>query len=131
MTLLLVSIGCCLGVFTLTRIISTIISKRRCQAEAARRGCKPAPALTSWGFLGLAPILDHLKATREERGPQQFVKYLDELGIRGSIHTARVEGNSVLSSIKRALEFDRDSVGLRSAGDKGSGECEGSFQFKL
>lgn len=92
MTLMSLGIGCGLAVLILTRIISSVIAKRRRHAEAARLGCKPAPALPNRGFLGLRRVLDHLKATREERGPQQFVEAFNELGTSGKVHTARVEG---------------------------------------
>lgn len=98
MTLLSLGIGCGIAVLILTRIISTVTAKRRCQAEAARLGCKPAPALPNMGFLGLTVVLSYLKATREERGPQRFVEALNELGTSGKVHTARVEvlGSEVL-----------------------------------
>lgn len=105
MTLLSLGIGCGLAVFILTRIISSVIAKRRCQAEAARLGCKPAPALRNMGFLGLTRILDYLKATREERGPPQFVEVMNELGTSGKVHTARVEGDSHSVIDEEGLEF--------------------------
>ena len=94
MTLLSLGIGCGIAVLILTRIISTVIAKRRCQEEAARLGCQPAPAIPNIGFLGLTRILDHLKAIREERGLQQFVEAMNELGTSGTVHTARVEGKT-------------------------------------
>ncbi|CAD6592649.1 MAG: hypothetical protein ASARMPREDX12_006293 [Alectoria sarmentosa] len=98
MTFLSLGIGCSLAVFILTKVISIVIAKRRCQAEAARQGCKPAPAIPNLGFLGLTRILDYLKATREERGPPQFVDAMNELGTNGEVHTARVQvlGSEVL-----------------------------------
>lgn len=114
MTFLSLGIGCSLAAFILTRIISIVIAKRRCQAEAARQGCKPAPAIPNLGFLGLTRILDYLKATREERGPPQFVDAMNELGTSGEVHTARVQGESRSSCVDpwRVLDIDADSVGL-------------------
>ena len=94
MILLSLGIGCGLVFFILNRIIATLTARRRCQAEAARQGCMPAPAVPSKGFLGLIGLLDVLKATREERGPQQFVEAMDELGASGEVHTSRIEGES-------------------------------------
>ena len=91
MTLLSLGIGCGLAVLVLTKIISSVIIRRRWQVEAARQGCEPAPAL-SMGFLGLARILQFLRATREERGPPQVVKAFDELSNNGIVHTARATG---------------------------------------
>ena len=90
--MILPSLGVGFAIFVLTKIISSVITRRRCQAEAARQGCEPAPALRNMGFMGLNRILDYLKATREERGPPQFVEAMNELGISGNVHTARVEG---------------------------------------
>ena len=94
MTLLSLSIGCVLVVLSSYKIISSLITRRRCQAEAARQGCEPAPALRNMGFLGLTRIRSYLKAMREERGPQEFVQAMNELGTSGNIHTARVQGIS-------------------------------------
>lgn len=98
MTLLSLGIGCGLAVLILTRIISTVTAKRRCRAEAARQGCMPAPTIPNRGFLGLTRILEYLKATREERGPQVFVDAMNELGTSGNVHTARlgVLGSEIL-----------------------------------
>lgn len=116
MTLLSLGIGCGIAVLILTRIISTVTAKRRCQAEAARLGCKPAPALPNMGFLGLTVVLSYLKATREERGPQRFVEALNELGTSGKVHTARVEGEfrafRAGPSMWRVLMLTLDSVWL-------------------
>lgn len=94
MALISLGIGCGLAVLILTRIISTLTSQSRCRAEAARQGCKPAPAIPNRDFLGLTRILDYLKATREERGPPLLVDAMNELGTSGEVHTARVQGES-------------------------------------
>ena len=119
MTLLSLSIGCGLAVLILSKIISSVITRRRCQAEAARRGCEPAPALRNMGFMGLTLTFDYLKAMREERGPPMFVEAMNELGTNGNIHTARVEGESHSVAERRIFDFDADSVGLRGTGDPG------------
>ena len=90
--MILLTLGIGFAVFVLTKIFSSVITRRRCRAEAARQGCEPAPAIRNMGFMGLNRILDYLKATREERGPPQFVEAMNELGTSGNVHTARVEG---------------------------------------
>ena len=94
MTLLSLGIGLGLAVFILTKIISSVITWRRCQAEAARQGCEPAPAISDVWSVGLALILGHLKAGYEERGPPYMVKTMNKLGPSGEVHTARVKGES-------------------------------------
>ena len=94
MILLPLGIGCGLVVFILNGIIATLTSRRRCQAVAARQGCMPAPAVPRKGFLGLIRLLDLLKATREERGPQHMVEAMDELGASREFHTCRIECES-------------------------------------
>ena len=108
MMLLPLGVGCGLVVFILNEIFTNLITRRRCQAEAARRGCMPAPAVPSKGFLGLIRLLEVLKATREERGPQHFVEAMDELGAKGEVHTSRIEceSRSVLT------QYSRDSCVL-------------------
>ena len=108
MILLPLGVGCGLVVFILNGIFASLITRRRCQAEAARRGCMPAPAVPSKGFLGLIRLLDVLKATREERGPQYFVETMDGLGAKGAVHTSRIEceSRSVLT------QYSRDSCVL-------------------
>ena len=105
MSLLSFAIGCGLAVFILTRIISNVITKRRWRAEAARQGCKPAPTIRNTGFLGLKLILGHLKTTREERGPLQFVKLMNKLGTGGNVHTVRVKGDSSSVMGDESFEF--------------------------
>ena len=94
MTLLSLSIGCGLAVLVSYKIISFLITRRRCQAEAARQGCEPAPTLRNMGFLGLTRIMNYLKAMREERGSPEIVEAMNELGTGGNIHTARAQGIS-------------------------------------
>ena len=91
MTLLSLGIGCGLAILVLTKVISTVIIRRRWQVEAARQGCEPAPTI-SMGFMGLVRILGYLRASREQQGPPQFVKAFDELSIDGNLHTARAQG---------------------------------------
>ena len=118
MILLSLSIGCAFSLLVLvcSKIISGLIAKRRCQTEAVRLGCEPAPAVPTMGFLGLTRLLDHLKASREERGSQQFVEVMNELGQSGTVHTCRVKGKPrsfrADPLIWRVLEFDMSSVGL-------------------
>lgn len=128
MTFLSLGIGCGLAFLILSRVVSIVIAKRRCLAEAARLGCEPAPAAPKLGFLGLTTILKYLKAMREERGPQEIVDFLNGVGTFGQVHTARVEGDSHSAGIERALNFDIDSVGLGNTDDPGPGECEGNIR---
>ena len=94
MTLLLLGFGCGLAVLISYKIISSVINRRRCQAEAARHGCESAPAFRNMGFLGMTQIMTYLRAMREERVPQVFVEALNELGTSGNTHTARLQGIS-------------------------------------
>ena len=128
MVFMLLGIGCGLAILVLTKTISVGLAKRRCLAEAARLGCEPAPAMPNGGFLGLARILDYLKAMRDQRGPQKFVDSMNEMGICGKVHTARVEGGYHSAGMKRVFSIDRDSVGLGNTGDSGPRECEGSIR---
>lgn len=96
MALLSLGIACCLVVLLLTKTIVTLIAKRRYQGEAARQGCEPAPLVPRKGFLGLIRVWDNLKAIREERGPQLYVEALNETGTSEDIHTAQLEGDSLL-----------------------------------
>ena len=104
MTVLSLAIGCGLAILILTKIISSVIIRRRWQVEAARHGCEPAPTIRM-GFMGLVRILRYLRAAHEEQGPPQVVEALDELGISGNVHTARATGehNSVVH--ERSLWF--------------------------
>ena len=112
MTLLSLGIGGCLAFLILTRIVSTLTVKRRCQAEATRQGCEPAPLIPRKGFLGLTRMLDYLKATREERGPPHFVDTMNGMGKSGTVHTARVEGNFRPIHMETFSNFDANSTGL-------------------
>ena len=112
MALLSLGIGCCLAFLILTRIISTLTVKRRCQAEATRQGCEPAPVIPKKGFLGLTQMLDYLKATSEERGPPHFVDTIDGIGKSGTVHTARIEGDSCLIEMETFLIVDANSTWL-------------------
>ncbi len=94
MALLSLGIGFGLLVLTLSWTFSNLTAKRRCQAEAARQGCMPAPAVPHKGFWGLTRLLEVLKATQEERGPQQIVEIMNELGTKKEVHTARLESKS-------------------------------------
>ena len=91
MTLLSLGIGCGLAVLVFTKIISSLIIRRRWQSEAARQGCEPAPTIYM-GLLGLGRILRFLRAASEERAPPQVLKAFDELGIDGDVHTAQAKG---------------------------------------
>jgi cytochrome P450 len=63
--------------------------KRRHAQEAARRGCSPAPVMPRKGFLGFGRLLEGLRATRTDRGPQYVIEALDgEMG--KDVHTVVV-----------------------------------------
>ena len=83
-------LGVAIGVVALAIIktISTILSRRWLAAETIRHGCKPAPALAKRDPLGLLRILDILRATKEERGPQYMGGLMNEMG--SDLHTVRV-----------------------------------------
>lgn len=103
MTLPSLGIGFGLAVFVLTKIISSVITRRRCQAEAARLGCEPAPNINNGWFMGLPLILGHLKAAREERGPPYAVEHMNKLGTSREVHTALAKGE--LRSMARVEGF--------------------------
>ena len=68
-----------------------IVSKqktKRYHAEAARRGCLPAPTLHSNNLLGTSRLKESIKATKEDRGPQYVISAMNEVGF--DIHTVRV-----------------------------------------
>ncbi|KAK4142529.1 cytochrome P450 [Dichotomopilus funicola] len=63
--------------------------KQRYAEEARRRGCAPAPVMRKKGFLGFGHLLDGLKASRQERGPQHVIEAIDgEMG--PDVHTVIV-----------------------------------------
>ncbi|RDW75783.1 cytochrome P450 family protein [Coleophoma crateriformis] len=67
-----------------------LISKetKRIRAEAAKRGCLPAPTLHSNNLLGTSRLKESIQANKEDRGPQYVVSAMNELG--HDIHTVRV-----------------------------------------
>ncbi|MCJ1241206.1 hypothetical protein MMC14_009210 [Varicellaria rhodocarpa] len=71
----------------LFKLISNSIARRSRDAEAARRGCGPAPTLPKMDPLGLTRLIDALKAAREERSPQYIVEVMDDMG--KDVHTVR------------------------------------------
>ena len=105
MSLLSLAIGCGLAVLILTKIISNVTSKRRWRAEAAQQGCEPAPTIRNMGFLGLKLMLGFLKASHEERGPQHFVKRMNELGTSENVHTVRIKGDFYLVLRDKSFAF--------------------------
>jgi hypothetical protein len=88
-TLTFRSFGAGVALLLLTLIVFKIISSklktRKYKAEAARRGCQPAPTLHSNNLLGTSRLKDSIKATREDRGPQYVVSAMNELG--ENVHT--------------------------------------------
>lgn len=79
-----------LGLISLiiVKIVKSIRFRRWRAAEAARRGCLPAPTLPKQDLIGLRRLKDSIKATREERGPQYVVDAMNELG--HDVHTLRL-----------------------------------------
>ncbi|TVY41964.1 Cytochrome P450 [Lachnellula subtilissima] len=72
-------------------IYKVVLSKQKTKlyhAEAARRGCLPAPTLHSTNLLGTSRLKESIKATKEDRGPQYVVSAMNEVG--SNIHTVRV-----------------------------------------
>jgi cytochrome P450 len=63
--------------------------KRRIKEEAGRRGCSEAPVMPEKGFFGFGRLIEGLRATRNDRGPQYVIEALDgEMG--KEVHTAVV-----------------------------------------
>lgn len=63
--------------------------KQHYAEEAKRRGCAPAPVMSRKGFLGFGQLLEGLKASRQERGPQHVIEAIDsEMG--PDVHTVIV-----------------------------------------
>ncbi|KAK3306376.1 oxidoreductase-like protein [Chaetomium strumarium] len=64
-------------------------AKQRIALEAARRGCSAAPVMPRKGFFGFGRLIEGLRATRNDRGPQYVIEALDgEMGT--DVHTAVV-----------------------------------------
>ena len=57
----------------LVKFISALVTKRRIAAEVTLQGCEPALVLPSKDFLGLTRLLEMLKVTKDERGPQYIM----------------------------------------------------------
>ena len=74
--------------FILQKIVTSKVKTRRYRQESARRGCLPAPTLTSNNLLGTSRLKDSIKATKEDRGPQYVVSAMNEVGVDN--HTVRV-----------------------------------------
>ena len=129
MTLLSYGIGCGFAVLVLTKIISSVIARRRWQAKEARLGCQPAPAARNLGFLGLAGIWEYLRAVREERGPPYVVKAMDGLDPSGTIHTAIFKGEHHLVAHEGSLLLTSISVGRPDAVHPRPRECEGHLRY--
>ena len=88
----IVSLGLLCGGFVLlvVKIISSLAAKRQIAAEAARQGCSPVLRLPSKDLLGLTTLLDMLKATKEERGPQYIMERMNtEAG--KDVHTVQIK----------------------------------------
>ena len=75
--------------FILYKVLLGIIKRRRRDAEAARRGCQPAPILASKDPFGLLRVREILKAEREQRHPVYVKESMDKVG--KNIHTVRVQ----------------------------------------
>ena len=73
----------------LYKLVLNSIERRSRDAEAARRGCGPAPTLPKMDPLGLTRLIDALKAAREKRSPQYIVEAMDEMGT--NVHTVRAQ----------------------------------------
>jgi hypothetical protein len=71
----------------LYKILSILIGRRRRDAEAARRGCAPPPAIAKKDPLGISRLIEAARANREGRSPQWFTAIMDEVG--ADVHTIR------------------------------------------
>ncbi|KKY18361.1 putative cytochrome p450 family protein [Phaeomoniella chlamydospora] len=78
-----------LGLFVLYKAVTIWLIRRRNAQEARRRGCLPPPSLPLKGFLGFGTLIESVRATKPERGPQYVVETLNkELG--KDVHTCKV-----------------------------------------
>lgn len=64
-------------------------SKRRSDAECARRGCQPVPILSKSETFSLLRLIEALKAGRQDRMPQYIASLIDQPG--ADIHTAQAK----------------------------------------
>ena len=71
------------------KVISSFVAKRRRNAEAARRGCLPAPAVPNNDLLNISRLRESIRATKEDRGPQYIAETMDEIGKH--VHTVRLQ----------------------------------------
>lgn len=62
--------------------------ERRNEQEAASRGCSPAPIVPR-GFFGLGWLIQSIRATKNDRGPQYVVEVLDRV-MGKDVHTCVV-----------------------------------------
>ncbi|KAK4170883.1 putative cytochrome P450 [Triangularia setosa] len=64
-------------------------TQRRNDEEAARLGCSPAPVMPIKGFLGFGRLVESIKATKADKGPQYVVETINkEMG--KDVHTCVV-----------------------------------------
>ncbi|TVY52975.1 Cytochrome P450 52A13, partial [Lachnellula cervina] len=75
-------------IFVIYKVVLSKQKTKRYHAEAARRGCLPAPTLHSNNLLGTSRLKESIKATKEDRGPQYVISAMNEVG--SNIHTVRV-----------------------------------------
>ena len=87
MYLSFLSVLCGVAGLVIVKLISAAINRRWIATEAARHGCGPAPVLAKRDPFGLLRILDILKATKEQRGPQYMGALMNDMG--EDVHTVR------------------------------------------
>ncbi|KAH6682808.1 cytochrome P450 family protein [Halenospora varia] len=85
---MLLTIVSFLVLYLVHKLVSSQINTRRYKAEAAGRGCLPAPTLHSNNFLGVSRLRDTIRATKANRGPQYMLTAMNEVG--KDVHTLRV-----------------------------------------
>ena len=66
--------------FITIKLFSAVLNRRWLAAEISRQSCEPAPVLAKRDPFGLLRILDILRATKEERGPQYMGGLMNERG---------------------------------------------------
>ena len=77
-----------IAALAIVKLVSGATNRRWLARENTRHGCQPAPVVAKRDPLGLLGVLDILKATKAQRGPQYMGSLMNEIGT--NIHTVRV-----------------------------------------
>lgn len=92
--------------YSLLRCLSAALARRRKALIPASEGCRLVLVVLGGGFMGIFSILGFLKATREQRSPQQVTSMFEAAG--RSIHTIRINLLGFTTFITRDPEIVRN-----------------------